>query len=106
MDRVAVRRPDLKPTFFVCYADINDANYKLCVEFDEPRSVGDQAELLRLFEQSLGEVNIEYPYKRASMRLKDPEIFQLQRGTSVRFIQYIGKNAVMDNQAKIPRLSR
>jgi len=34
MDRVAVRRPDLKPTFFVCYADINDANYKLCVEFD------------------------------------------------------------------------
>ena len=34
MDRVASPRPDLKPTFFVCYADIKDANYKLCVEFD------------------------------------------------------------------------
>jgi hypothetical protein len=62
--------------------------------------------LLDLFEQCLGEVNIEYPYKRASLRLKDPEIFQLDKSASVRFIQYIGKHAVMDNQAKIPRLSR
>jgi hypothetical protein len=38
--------------------------------------------------------------------LKSPEVFQLERGASVRFIQYIGKNAIMDNQAKIPRLSR
>ena len=51
-------------------------------------------------------MNIEYPYKRASLRLKDPEVFQLERGASVRFIQFIGRNAVMDNQAKIPRLSR
>jgi hypothetical protein len=106
MDRVAVIRPDLKPSFFVCYADIEDANYKLCVEFDSSRSGDDLRELLRLFERCLGEVNIEYPYKRASLRLKGPEIFQLERGTSVRFIQYIGRSAVMDNQAKIPRLSR
>jgi hypothetical protein len=106
MDRVAALRPDLKPTFFVCYADIEDANYKLCAEFDSPRGSDDLHDLLRLFERCLGEVNIEYPYKRASLRLKDPEIFQLARGTSVRFIQYIGRNALMDNQAKIPRLSR
>ena len=106
MDRVAARRPDLKPAFFVCYADIEDANYKLCVEFDSPRCGDDLRDLLRLFERCLGEVNIEYPYKRASLRLKDPQIFQLDRGASVRFIQYIGSNAVMDNQAKIPRLSR
>jgi hypothetical protein len=106
MDRVAYVRPDLKPTFFVCYADIEDANYKLCVEFDSPRSSDDLRELLRLFESCLGEVNIEYPYKRASMRLKTPDIYQLERGTSVRFIQHIGKHAIMDNQAKIPRLSR
>jgi hypothetical protein len=106
MDRVALARADLKPGFFVCYADIEDANYKLCVEFDSPRSGDDLRELLRLFESCLGEVNIEYPYKRASLRLKSPEVFQLERGASVRFIQYIGKNAIMDNQAKIPRLSR
>ena len=106
MDRVAARRPDLKPTFFVCYCDVQDSNYKLCVEFDEPRSQSQLADLLDLFEQCLGEVNIEYPYKRASLRLKDPEIFQLDKSASVRFIQYIGKHAVMDNQAKIPRLSR
>ena len=106
MDRVAALRPELKPSFFVCYADIEDANYKLCVEFDSPRSGDDLRDLLRLFERCLGEVNIEYPYKRASLRLKDPQIFQLDRGASVRFIQYIGRNAVMDNQAKIPRLSR
>jgi hypothetical protein len=105
MDRVAARRPDLKPTFFVCYCDVQDSNYKLCVEFDEPRSASQLADLLDLFEQCLGEVNIEYPYKRASLRLKDPEIFQLEKSASVRFIQYIGKHAIMDNQAKIPRLS-
>jgi hypothetical protein len=106
MDRVAARRPDLKPTFFVAYCDIEDSNYKLCVEFDEPRSARQLDDLLRLFEHCLGEVNIEYPYKRASLRLKEPQIFQLERGTSVRFIQHIGKHAIMDNQAKIPRLSR
>jgi hypothetical protein len=106
MDRVAARRPDLKPTFFVVYCDIEDSNYKLCVEFDEPRSERQLDDLLHLFEHCLGEVNIEYPYKRASLRLKDPQIFQLVRGASVRFIQYIGKHAIMDNQAKIPRLSR
>jgi hypothetical protein len=106
MDRVAARRPDLKPVFFVCYCDAQDSNYKLCVEFDEPRSDGQLRDLLSLFEQSLGEVNIEYPYKRASLRLKDPEVYQLERGASVRFIQFIGRHAAMDNQAKIPRLSR
>ena len=106
MDRVAALRPELKPSFFVCYADIDDANYKLCVEYDSPRTGDDLRDLLRLFERCLGEVNIEYPYKRASLRLKDPQVFQLERGASVRFIQHIGRNAVMDNQAKIPRLSR
>src|SRR6266511_4065155 len=76
------------------------------VEFDQPRSTEQLADLLKLFEQCLGEVNIEYPYKRASMRIKDPQIYQLEPGTSVRFVQYIGKNSIMDNQAKIPRLSR
>ncbi len=106
MDRVAERRADLKPSFFVCYCDVDAANYKLCVEFDQPRSTEQLADLLKLFEQCLGEVNIEYPYKRASMRIKDPQIYQLEPGTSVRFVQYIGKNSIMDNQAKIPRLSR
>jgi hypothetical protein len=106
MDRVAARQPDLKPEFFVCYCDADAANYKLCVEFDDGRSPEQLQTLLRLFEEALGEVNIEYPYKRASLRLKDPEVFQLERGASVRFIQFIGRNAVMDNQAKIPRLSR
>jgi hypothetical protein len=106
MDRVAALRSDLKPTFFVCYADIQDANYKLCVEFESLRTDEQLCQLLRLFEQCLGQVNIEYPYKRASLRLKDPQIFQLHPGTSTRFIQFIGKNALMDNQAKIPRLSR
>jgi hypothetical protein len=106
MERVAAQRPDLKPAFFVCYADLDRANYKLCVEYDEPRSNEHLGQLLQLFERSLGEVNIEYPYKRASLRLKAPEIYQLDRGASVRFIQHIGKHAVMDNQAKIPRLSR
>ena len=106
MDRVAERRADLKPSFFVCYCDVDAANYKLCVEFDQPRSTEQLADLLKLFELCLGEVNIEYPYKRASMRIKDPQIYQLEPGTSVRFVQYIGKNSIMDNQAKIPRLSR
>ena len=52
MDRVAAARPDLKPTFFVCYADMEDANYKLCVEFDSPRAGDDLRELLRLFERA------------------------------------------------------
>jgi len=106
MDRAAARRPDLKPAFFICYADLDSANYKLCVEYDEPRPSAHLSQLLSLFEQSLGEVNIEYPYKRASLRLKPPQVYQLDRGASVRFIQHIGKRAVMDNQAKIPRLSR
>jgi hypothetical protein len=106
MDRVAARQPELKPSFFVCYCDVDAANYKLCVEFEDGRSPEQLQTLLRLFEECLGEVNIEYPYKRASMRLKDPEVFQLEPGASVRFIQFIGRNAVMDNQAKIPRLSR
>jgi hypothetical protein len=106
MDRVAARRADLKPSFFVVYCDVDAANYKLCVEYDEPRSREQLTDLLRLFEECLGEVNIEYPYKRASLRLKDPQVYQLEPGTSVRFVQFIGKNSVMDNQAKIPRLSR
>src|SRR5438105_4839824 len=106
MDRVAARRPELKPTFFICYCDVDASNYKLCVEYDEPRSTEQLQELLRLFEEALGDVNIEYPYKRASLRLKDPEIYALRPGSALRLIQYIGKNAVMDNQAKIPRLSR
>jgi GH3 auxin-responsive promoter len=106
MDRVAFRRGDLKPSFFVVYCDVDAANYKLCVEYDQPRSTEQLADLLHLFEECLGEVNIEYPYKRASLRLKEPQVYQLEPGTSVRFVQFIGKNAVMDNQAKIPRLSR
>jgi hypothetical protein len=106
MDRVAERRADLKPSFFVCYCDVDAANYKLCVEYDQPRSNQQLSDLLHLFEECLGEVNIEYPYKRASMRIKDPQVYQLQAGTSVRFVQFIGKNSIMDNQAKIPRLSR
>jgi GH3 auxin-responsive promoter len=106
MARISARRPELEPSFFVCYADVDAANYKLCVEYDEPRSSEQLRELLGLFEEALGEVNIEYPYKRASMRLKDPEIFALPSGTSVRLIQHLGRNAVMDNQVKIPRLSR
>jgi hypothetical protein len=105
LDRVAARRPELKPAFFICYADVDASNYKLCVEYDEPRSADQLQELLRLFEEALGEVNIEYPYKRASLRLRDPEVFQLEPGASVRLIQHIGRNAAMDNQAKIPRLS-
>ncbi|HEU5315000.1 MAG TPA: GH3 auxin-responsive promoter family protein [Chloroflexota bacterium] len=106
MERAAARRPDLKPEFFICYADLDAANYKLCVEYDAQRPAEHLHELLRLFEETLGEVNIEYPYKRASMRLKPPQVYQLERGASVRFIQHIGKHAIMDNQAKIPRLSR
>jgi hypothetical protein len=106
MDRVAARRADLKPSFFVVYCDVDAANYKLCVEFDERRSREQLVDLMRLFEECLGEVNIEYPYKRASLRIKDPQIYQLEPGMSVRFVQFIGKNSVMDNQAKIPRLSR
>ncbi|HEY3061227.1 MAG TPA: GH3 auxin-responsive promoter family protein [Chloroflexota bacterium] len=106
MDRVAARRADLKPSFFVVYCDVDAANYKLCVEYDQPRSPEQLTDLLHLFEECLGEVNIEYPYKRASLRIKDPQIYQLEAGTSIRFVQFIGKNSVMDNQAKIPRLSR
>jgi hypothetical protein len=106
MDLVAQKRPELKPSFFVCYCDVDAANYKVCVEYDQPRSEEQLRDLLRLFEDALGEVNIEYPYKRASLRIKDPQIYQLERGMSVRLVQYIGKNSIMDNQAKIPRLSR
>jgi hypothetical protein len=106
MKRVGARRPDLEPSFFICYADLDAANYKVCVEHDEPRSLEQLGELLELFEASLGEVNIEYPYKRASLRLKAPQIYQLKPGSSVRLVQELGKKAVMDNQVKIPRLSR
>lgn len=61
MDRVSAARPELKPTFFVCYCDVDAANYKLCVEFDQPRSAEQLAELLNLFERALGQVNVEYP---------------------------------------------
>ena len=105
MDRVGARLPDLKPSFFMCLADVEEANYKLCVEFDEPRSPEQLEELATRFEGALGEVNVEYPYKRASLRLRAPEVHQLAPGASVRFIQHVGRNAVMDNQAKIPRLS-
>jgi hypothetical protein len=106
MERIAARRPELKPAFFVCYADMDAANYKLCVEHDAPRSPEQLQELLRLFDEALGEVNIEYRSKRASLRLKAPEVFPLSPGASVRLIQHLGKNARMDNQVKIPRLSR
>lgn len=105
MERVAIERPDLKPAFFVCFADVEAARYRLCVEYDEPRSDAQLEELVERFEAALGEVNVEYPYKRASLRLHAPEVHQLERGTAVRFIQHVGRNAVMDNQAKIPRLS-
>jgi len=105
MERVAARRPELKPSFFICLADVEEANYKLCVEYDEPRSPAQLEPLAGLFEAALGEVNVEYPYKRASLRLHDPEVHQLAPGASIRFIQDVGRRAVMDNQAKIPRLS-
>jgi hypothetical protein len=106
MERIAARRPELKPAFFICYADVDAANYKLCVEYDESRSPERLQELLRLFDETLGEVNIEYSSKRASLRLQAPEIFPLCLGASVRLIQQLGKHARMDNQVKIPRLSR
>jgi hypothetical protein len=105
MDRVAARRPELKPSFFVAYCDRQAANYKLCVEFEQPRPPEQLQELLGLFEVALGEVNIEYPYKRESLRLHQPEIFQLQQGDSLKLIQHIGRSSHQDNQAKIPRLS-
>jgi hypothetical protein len=40
------------------------------------------------------------------MRLHEPEVFRLPAGSSIRLVQHIGKNSIMDNQAKIPRLSR
>jgi hypothetical protein len=106
MERVAERRPGLKPSFFICYADVDASNYKLCVEYDEPPPAELLDELPKLFDEALGEVNIEWPYKRASMRLHEPEVFQLPAGSSIRLVQHIGKNSIMDNQAKIPRLSR
>jgi len=106
MDRVSARRPELAPSFFVLYCDAQDANYKLCVEHDVPRTPAQLDELLALFEGALGEVNIEYPYKRASLRIKQPEIFALPAGSSVRLVKHVGKGSTQDNQAKIPRLSR
>jgi hypothetical protein len=106
MERVAARRPALKPSFFICYADVDASNYKLCVEYDESPPAELLDELPKLFDEALGEVNIEWPYKRASMRLHEPEVFRLPAGSSIRLVQHIGKNSIMDNQAKIPRLSR
>ncbi len=106
MERVAQRRPALKPSFFICYADVDASNYKLCVEYDEAPPAELFDELPKLFDEALGEVNIEWPYKRASMRLHEPEVFRLPAGSSIRLVQHIGKNSIMDNQAKIPRLSR
>jgi hypothetical protein len=106
MDRAVLRRPDLKPSFYVLYADLAAANYKLCVEHDRRLERAELDELLARFEAALGEVNIEYPYKRASLRIKDPEIFPLPQGASVRLIQHIGQRSAQDNQAKVPRLSR
>jgi hypothetical protein len=105
MDRVAARQPELKPAFFVAYCDREAANYKLCIEFEQLRPPEQLQELLSSFEQALGEVNIEYPYKRESLRLHEPEIFQLQPGDSLKLIQHIGRSSHQDNQAKIPRLS-
>jgi len=105
MERVVARHPALKPTFFICFADVAESNYKLCVEYDEPRSQAQLEQLVEAFEAGLGHVNVEYPYKRSSLRLRAPEVHQLERGTAMRFVQHIGRNAVMDNQAKIPRLS-
>jgi hypothetical protein len=105
MEAVAARRPDLKPNFYVLYCDAEAANYKLCVEFDRPLHSAQLRELLDLFEAALGEVNIEYPYKRASLRIKDPDIFQMVPGSSLKLVRFIGQASTMDNQAKVPRLS-
>jgi hypothetical protein len=105
LERVAAGRPELKPAFFICFADVESSCYRLCVEFDEPRTAAQLEELGRRFDEELGHVNVEYPYKRASLRLHAPDVHALQAGTAVRFIQHIGRSAVMDNQAKIPRLS-
>jgi hypothetical protein len=106
MERVVARRPDLKPSFYLLYCDQETVNYKLCVEFKHPVSEAQLQELLGLFETAVGEVNIEYPYKRASLRIKAPEIFQLAPGSFLDLVKFIGKNSVMDNQAKTPRLSK
>jgi hypothetical protein len=106
MEGVAARRPDLKPDFYVLYCDVEEANYKLCVEFDRPAGDARLQELLGLFEAALGEVNIEYPYKRASLRIKPPEVLQMAPGSSLALVKFIGRNSTMDNQAKVPRLSK
>jgi hypothetical protein len=106
MDRVAARRPDLKPAYYLLYCDQETVNYKLCVEFVRPVSPEQLREVLDLFEAAIGEVNIEYPYKRASLRIRPPEIFQLKPGSFLKLVKFIGKNSVMDNQAKTPRLSK
>lgn len=105
VERVGARRPHLKPSFFVCLADTDRSVYRLCAEFPGPRTDGELEELAQLFDEALGEVNVEYPYKRASLRLRPPVVHQLEPGASVRLIRHIGRQAVMDNQAKIPRLS-
>jgi len=106
MDKVVVQRPDLKPTFYLLYCDTEAVNYKLCVEYPHPVSEACLQQLLHLFEAALGEVNIEYPYKRASLRIKSPEVFQVPPGSFLSLVKFIGKNSVMDNQAKMPRLSK
>jgi hypothetical protein len=106
MESVAARRPDLEPGFYILYCDVEEANYKLCVEFDRPAGEERLQELLGLFETALGEVNIEYPYKRASLRIKPPEILQMAPGSSLELVKFIGRNSTMDNQAKVPRLSK
>jgi hypothetical protein len=66
---------------FRACADVEQSRYELLVEFeDAPPSQERLVRLLREWDQSLGQLNIEYAQKRESRRLRDPVLQVMKPG--------------------------
>ncbi len=72
----------LNSHFFVVLADEERAQYLLCMEMDSPTNVESVA---KCFDDSLGQLNVEYESKRKSGRLLAVKVVVLPRGTGFKY---------------------
>lgn len=77
----AQRAAQIAVSHFRACADVDQSRYALLVEFDDaPPSQEQLARLLGEWDQSLGQLNIEYAQKRESRRLRDPVLQVMKPG--------------------------
>lgn len=97
----AEEQTDIRTTFFVGFADVEESKYHFYFEFaDEDTSQEVADRFAEVVDEHLQKINIEYESKRQSFRLHTPEAHILQKNAYNRFKTRCLENGMRDGQFK------